>query len=117
MSQPIVPNKVKSIPMTQADTFEMRWLPKYKEPKYVRTIPIKITKKEIENVDVNEVDAREVTIAPPEQNVIVPNARESGHFVPRNKPRIRVATREQRTCIRHDMRTVYYGKHRWRCRR
>lgn len=140
MSQPIVPSKVKSVAITQADTFDMRWLPKYDDGmKRVRTIPIRAAKKEIEDVPISEDDLKEVSarpsvapnghdkrpndrvIMPPEQNETVQNARGSGHFVPPvNKRRMKVAyvyKRDQRTCLRHDMRTVYYGKHRWRCRR
>jgi hypothetical protein len=134
MSQPIVANKVKSetIIIPKGDTFEMRWLPKYDDgSKRVRTIPIRAATKEIEKIEVHEDDVKEVSrvsarpsVAPSGRNLDAPNdldvsipPHRAGQQRQRRMKIAYVYKRDQRTCLRHDMKTVYYGKHRWRCRR
>jgi hypothetical protein len=105
--------KVRTIPITRANTpsesFEMRWLPVAEIPKRVRTLAIKAA-------TTNEVvDTARPVVAPDDTEVVnISSAKDVAHVRPRN---IRYNRRDQRTCVRHNMRTVYYGKHRWRCRR
>jgi len=115
----IVPVKVQSMTITRAsspETFVERWLPLGDMKKYVRVIPIVLT---------NEGDTRP-SVAPANHRVDNSEQLERQDVaqvehttLPRSRPRnIRyLYKRDQRTCVRHNMRTVYYGKHRWRCRR
>jgi len=90
----------------------MRWLPVAEIPKRVRTLAIKAA-------TTNEVDPARPTVAPSDTTEPINIAQVEHDTLPRTRPRnIRYTyKRDQRTCVRHNMRTVYYGKHRWRCRR
>jgi len=119
---------VRTIPITRANTpsesFEMRWLPVAEIPKRVKTIDVRATTNDA--VDTarpsvaldgrnNHLGRQDVAPSVP----IVDNVAQVEHdILPRRRPRnIRyLYKRDQRTCVRHNMRTVYYGK-RWRCRR
>jgi len=111
----IVPVKVQSMTITRAnspETFIERWLPLAEMPKRIRTIAIKAASKE------EIVDTARPVVAP-DDPVDIKVAQVEHTTLPRSRPRsIRyMYKRDQRTCVRHGMKTVYYGKHRWRCRR
>jgi hypothetical protein len=119
----IVPLKVQSIHITRAnspETFVERWLPLSEMPKRVRVIPIVVqTKGELRDEDAE--DAARLSVAPDRRNNDLGRqdvAQVEHTTLPRSRPRnIRYTyKRDQRTCVRHGMKTVYYGKHRWRCR-
>jgi len=119
----IVPLKVQSLHITRAnspETFIERWLPLSEMPKRVRVIPIVVqTKGELVDEDAIEQSRRSVAPANHNEQLGRQDVAQVEHEVlPRSRPRnIRYTyKRDQRTCVRHNMKTVYYGKHRWRCR-
>lgn len=119
----IVPVKVQSMTITRAsspETFVERWLPLGDMKKFVRVIPIVLT---------NEGDTARPSVAlntridDRNNNLERQDVAQVEHAtLPRSRPRnIRYLYKrdlhgDKRTCMRHNMRTVYYGK-RWRCRR
>jgi hypothetical protein len=114
----VIPIKVRTETITRAsgEPFIERWQPLADMPKRVRVIPIVVqTKGEL--VDEEAIESARQSVAQADR-IPLPRNRPKTNVEdsPKETRSLRYTTNRRDVCARHNMRRVYYGRYRWRCR-